>query len=92
MERLRERADENERRGLSQIAGGKPEEPVLEEWESNGVHVRHLPDDEQQILRISIGGGGLAAVEHNYCVFRGPHGACVDLLRKVLRAMERFKG
>lgn len=88
LRRLQERADSMERRGLSQITSGKSGEPILEEWESHGVHVRRMPDDEQQILRISIGGGTLAPVELNYCVFRGPHGACVDLLRKALAAME----
>ena len=88
MQLLQQRADAMERRGLSQITAGKPGEQILEEWESNGVHVRHMPDDQQKILRVSIGGGEIAPVELNYCVFRGPHGACVDLLRKALAALE----
>lgn len=87
MERLQKRAEAMASKGQSQIAGGKPEEPILEEWQTYGVHVRHLPNDEQGILRISIGGGD-PPVPLDYLVFRGSHVQCVDLLRKALRALE----
>ncbi len=73
--------------GKSQITAGKPMEEALAEWKANGVGVTQLPPDEHGILRISIGGGDTPA-RVNYCVFRGGHGRCVDLLRKALKAME----
>lgn len=87
MKRLQERANAAVSKGQSQIAGGRPGEAVLEEWQTYGVHVRHLPNDEQGILRISVGGGD-TPVPLNYLVFRGSHVQCVDLLRKALRALE----
>ncbi|KKN80794.1 hypothetical protein LCGC14_0326000 [marine sediment metagenome] len=77
--------------GESKITAGKEGEPVLGEWKTNGIDVRHLPPDEHGILRISIGGGE-TPVPLNYCVFRGDHSACVDLLRKALAALERGHG
>lgn len=62
-------------------------EPLLAEWQSNGVHVMQRPDDSQGILRISIG-GGKTPIPLNYCVFRGARGACIDLLRKALKALK----
>lgn len=85
---LQGRADAMVKNKLSQITAGKDGEEVLEEWQTNEVHVRHLPDDEQGILRISIG-GGQTPVPLNYCVFRGSHGQVVDLLRKALLALEK---
>ena len=73
--------------GQSTIAGGDKDELVLGEWKSNGVYVRHLPDDEHSILRISIGGGE-TPVPLNYCTIRGDHARCIDLLRKALSALE----
>ena len=87
MDRLRLRAAGMVKDKASEITAGKEGEKPLAEWQSNGVGVRHLPPDEQNILRISIGGGNTPA-NINYCVFRGDHGACVDLLRKALAAME----
>ena len=43
-------------------------------------------DDEQGILRISIGGCD-TAVGLNYCVIRGDLGQCIDLLEKALVAL-----
>lgn len=86
--RLEERAGAAMSAQTSTIAGGVPGEEVQDQWQARGVHVRQLPPDEQGILRISIGGGPRTPVQLNYCTFRGPHGDCVDLLRKVLAAME----
>ena len=89
MDRLKERAAEDE--PLSQITAGKEGEPTLAKWNYGGVSIRQLPPDEQGILRISIGGGE-TPVPLNYLVFRGSHGACVDLLRKSLAALEAGPG
>lgn len=87
MDLLRKKAKEYEERGLSRITAGRPGEEELASWKANGVSVRHLPDDEHGVLRISIGGGD-TPVPLNYLVFRGEHGACVNLLRKALAALE----
>lgn len=86
---LKEKANRMQSEGKSKITAGDDGEQPLEEWQQNGVHVRHMPPDEHGILRISIGGGIVAPMELNYCVFRGNHGACIDLLRKALKAMDR---
>lgn len=72
----------------SKITGGAPGEKSLAEWEHGSVHVRQLPNDEQGILRISIGGGENLPVNLNYCVFRGDLAACAAMLRKALGALE----
>ena len=87
MDRLRGRAAQTASAGKSQITGGREGEQHLDEWECNGVRVRQLPDDEQGILRISIGGGDETPVVVNYCVFRGQKQKCIDLLRKALLAL-----
>jgi len=88
LDSLRDKADRMQAAGLSSIAGGKPEEEVLAEWKSHKVSVRHLPDDEHGILRISIGESE-EPLPLAYCTFRGAHNACCNLLRKALAAMER---
>jgi hypothetical protein len=88
MDRLKERAEEIRGQGKSQITGGRDGEEPLTTWKRRGLHVTQLPDDEQGILRISIGGGSDTPVELNYCTFRGKHSKCVDLLRKALVAMQ----
>jgi hypothetical protein len=87
-ENLKLDADLCRLQGKSNITGGKDDEQVLNEWKRRGVHVRELPRDEHGILRISIGGGSDTPVELNYCVFRGAHHKCVDLLRKALMALQ----
>lgn len=57
MERLQERAEYMRDRKLSEITAGKHDEPVLDEWKHGAITVTKRPDDEQAILRISIGGG-----------------------------------
>ena len=84
---LEEKADRMQSAQKSEITAGKQGEPVLAEWKANGVDVRQRPPDEHGILRISIGGGA-TPLPLNYCVFRGDHGACVDLLRMALVALE----
>jgi len=91
LDSLTEKADRMTAAKQSEITAGKSEETVLAEWKAHGIGVRHLPPDEHGILRISIGGGE-TPVPLNYCVFRGDPGACVDLLRNALAAMEEGPG
>lgn len=88
MGRLAERAEEIRSQGRSQITGGREGEEPITQWKRRGIHVAQLPDDEQGILRISIGGGSDTPVELNYLTFRGKHSKCVDLLRKALVALQ----
>jgi hypothetical protein len=88
MRRLQGRASEMVERGESQITGGKPGEQPLAEWDYAGVGVRHMPEDEQGIIRISIGGGD-TPVPLDYCVIRGDIGKCIDLLRRAERALRK---
>ena len=91
--RLRERASEMLRKNLSTITAGEAHEQPLGEWEApNGVHVKRLPDDEQGILRVSVG-GGIQSVDINYCVFRGDPIKCAFLLDMAAAAIrETVKG
>lgn len=73
--------------GGSRITGGADGEEPVSHWKANGVDVVQLPPDEHGVLRISIGGGN-TPVPLNYLRFRGSHGACVDLLRRALKALE----
>ena len=83
---LEQTLEDLEDEGVEVLVASNGEELVC--WQAHDVDVAKLPDDEQGIIRISIGGGDATPVQLNYCRFRGDHGACVDLLRKVLRAME----
>lgn len=86
--RLQERAKEMTKRGASQITAGEPGEEVLQSWDSaNGVSVKQLPDDEQGILRISVG-GGIQKIDVNYCVCRGDLAKCAHLLEKAAHALK----
>ena len=86
--RLRERAAKAQRDGTAGITAGKQGEVELANWKgSNGVHVSHMPDDEQGVLRISIGGGDHLPVTLNYLTVRGPVGQCIDLMEKALVAL-----
>ncbi len=87
MRRLTQRADGMVRDKQSEITAGTEGEEPLAEWKHKGVGVRHMPDDEQGILRISIGGGD-TPVPLNYCVFRGSVGPCIDLLEKAIAALK----
>lgn len=92
MRQLMARSDRMREAGFSQIAAGKNGEKALEEWQANGVYIRHMPDDSQGILRISIGGGDSTPVSLNYCTFRGRKQDCVALLKKALAALEVLGG
>lgn len=87
LKRLEERAAEMVRDKKSEITAGRNDEQTLAEWNFRGIGVRQLPDDEQGILRISIGGD--VNVNINYCVFRGNRQACINLLRDALVALQQ---
>jgi hypothetical protein len=88
MDELEGRAEKIKSMEKSKITGGADGESIIAEWQHFGVGVRQLPPDPQGILRVSIGGGKNLPVSINYCVFRGERGACIDLLRKALKALE----
>ena len=86
--RLRERAANANAAAASVITAGEKDEQELGSWKaSNGVHCRHLPDDPQGILRLSVGGGEHLPVTMNYVVVRGKIGQCIELLEKALVAL-----
>jgi len=86
MDRLKERATKMANDKLSEITAGKDDEKVRDEWEHDDMHVTHRPDDEQGILRISIG-GGIREAQFDYCVFRGDRIECMAMLEKALAAL-----
>lgn len=88
LQRLKERAGRATESNLSRITAGGSGEKELASWKgSNGVHVRHLPDDEQGILRISAGGGSDLPLPMEYLVIRGSVGKCIALLEKAIVAL-----
>jgi hypothetical protein len=87
MDRLQRRADAMVDLKQSIITAGKDGEVPLKEWSACGVGVKQLPNDEQGILRISIGGGDHLPVNADYCVYRGDRQACIELLEKSLEAL-----
>ena len=88
MGELQGRAAKARKNKTSQITTGKDGEKPLGAWKgSNGVHVKHMPDDEQGILRISCGGGDHLPVTMNYLTIRGGVGQCIELLEKAIVAL-----
>lgn len=91
MERLRERADAAQKAKASTLTGGEPgEDPLFSGQASNGVHVKVLPDEEQGIIRVSLGGGDHLPVHLDYCVIRGPIGKTIELVEISLAAMKEL--
>ena len=83
IERLRQRAEVAEKAAASTITAGTDSEQELGSWKaSNGIHCRHMPDDEQGILRLSIGGGDNLPAKLNYVVFRRRIGQCIEMVEK----------
>lgn len=84
---LQGRADKAQQAGVSKIASeGEP----LAVWKAeNGMYVQHMPDDEQGILRISVGGGDHLPVTLNYCTIRGKVGECIKLLGMAIEALRQ---
>jgi hypothetical protein len=88
LDSLKAKADRIAGAGGSTITAGTDDEQPLNQWKRRGIEVRELPADEHGILRISVGGGEDTPVSLNYCVFRGNHAKCVDLLRNALIALQ----
>lgn len=86
IERLKKRAEQAQKAKASIITTG--DEPLASWQGSNGVHINHLPDDEQGVLRISIGGGDHLPVTLNYCTIRGDLGQCIKLLEMARLALK----
>ena len=83
---LRRRAEEAEKARSATIA---TDGEALAVWKSlNGMYVKHLPDDPQGILRISVGGGDHLPVTLNYCAVRGKISECISLLEKAVQALK----
>ena len=78
--------------GESHITAGKPgEKPLAEHMAVNEMFVSQLADDEQGVLRISIGGGILhVRGQGNYCVFRGDRVKCRFLLQMAIAALDEL--
>ena len=60
---------------------------VLEQWTHDRIRVQMLPEDEQGVLRVSIGGHP-EIKPSEYCNFRGDQGRCIALLERALKAMK----
>lgn len=84
--KLGERAGTMVQNRQSEITAGKRGEPVLAEWKCGDLHVVQRPADEQEILRISIG-GGISLAHIDYCVFRGDRTRCACLLEEAAKAL-----
>lgn len=91
IKRLQQRAKDMVRDESSSITAGKDGEKPLATWKSHTMHCKHMPPDEQDVLRISVGGGDDltgGSFDLNYCVIRGDRGKCIELLRKALKALK----
>ena len=87
-DRLKERAAQGERDRTAEITMGKPGERALSEWPHGQLQIRQMPEDEQGILRISVG-GGIHYAHIDYCVFRGDRTRCAYLLEEAAKALRR---
>ncbi len=88
--RLRKRAGEMVRDGLSEITTGAPGEIALDDYDYDGMSVTRRPDDEQFIARISIGAGTVGESQKvRYCVFRGSPDVCAALLEEAAKAIRQ---
>ena len=81
---LKSRALDMTRARQNLITAGAENEQPLEEWQSGSMIVKKLADDQQGVLRISVGGN----VGFGYCVFRGSRQACRTLLEQAWKALE----
>jgi len=92
MEKLEGRAKKMVEQQMSTITSGFPGETAIDAWiGAGGIHVTKMPDDEQGILRISVG-GGIPTLDGDYCTFRGNRAACLDLLSRALTALSERSG
>lgn len=89
MDQLQAKAERMVAEGKSKIAGGDLKEEPLAEWKckENGMWIRHMPDDEHDIIRVSVGGGDHLPVTMNYCTIRGTVGQAIQMLEKAIVAL-----
>ena len=87
-EQLQARADKMREQKLSEITAGKEDEKELARWKAHGMTVVVRPNDPQDILRVSVGGGSKTPVPLNYCTIRGGTGQCIELLERAIRALK----
>lgn len=86
LSKLEKRAKKMRRDRASEITAGKDGEEPLLKWKHGDMQVTQLPEDEQKILRISIG-GGVDIVCVDYCVFRGDRTRCAYMLEQAAEAL-----
>jgi hypothetical protein len=84
---LMRRMEEATEKGTNLITAGMDGEQVLFDKAARGILVRRLPDDPDDVLRISI---GCPAWDHQqaYCVIRGNPAAIYDLLRRSVKVLQ----
>lgn len=87
-EELSEKAAKMTRERTNTITAGKAGEEPLDRWQHGDLWVTKMPDDEHNLLRISVGGPGKFA----YCTYRGDREGCLKLLREAVEAMEQGGG
>lgn len=87
MDQLIARADRMREQKLSEITAGKEGEQELARWNADGIEVVIRPNDPQDILRISVGGGSKTPMPLDYCTIRGEVGACITLLERAIEAL-----
>lgn len=91
--RLFQRADQAVKEKASQITAGSDEEPVLDQYDYAGLSVVRRPDDEQGIVRISLGCGTIGESRGlRYCVFRGSPEVCAALADEAAKAIRQEEG
>ncbi len=86
-ERMKQRAALAKKNKLSAITMGAADENPLAKWDAEGMTVRKFQDDEQDVLRISVG-GGVDGEDIDYCTYRGNRQRCLNLLYQACRALE----
>ena len=88
VQRLERRAVELSSRRENEITAGSIGEEVLYEGIHKGVHLRLLPDDPDQVLRVSVGG----VADAKYLVLRGAPRQIDQLLTRALMALRQAIG
>ena len=83
MDELRRKAEVLSDLGKNRITNDR----VIEQWEWDRIRVQMLPNDPQDVLRISIGGHP-DINPSEYCNFRGDQAACIRLMERCLEAMK----
>lgn len=87
MSRLQERAEKSMKHKMAKITAGEDGEPVIDSFDRNGFCCVQRPDDEQGILRISVGGGSGVIMDDQYCVFRGDRTRCAYMLEQAAKSL-----